>query len=33
MNSSATQKLDIQKVESSRIGKVDFRNLNFRKHF
>ncbi len=29
MNSSATQKLDIQKVESSRIGQVDFSNLTF----
>ncbi|SRX53983.1 branched-chain amino acid aminotransferase [Aequorivita sp. CIP111184] len=29
MNSSATQKLNIQKVESSRIGQVDFSNLTF----
>jgi len=29
MNSSATQKIDIQKVESSRIGQVDFNNLTF----
>ncbi|AFL79883.1 branched-chain amino acid aminotransferase, group II [Aequorivita sublithincola DSM 14238] len=29
MNTSATQKMDIQKVESSRIGQVDFDNLTF----
>ncbi len=29
MNSSATQKLAIQKVQSSRIGQVDFSNLTF----
>lgn len=29
MNSSATQKLNIQKVETSRIGQVDFSNLTF----
>ena len=29
MNSSTTQKIDIQKVESSRIGEVDFSNLTF----
>lgn len=29
MNSSTTQKIDIQKVESSRIGEVDFNNLIF----
>jgi len=29
MNSSATQKLNIQKVETSKIGQVDFSNLTF----
>lgn len=29
MNSSATQNLNIQKVETSRIGQVDFSNLTF----
>ncbi len=29
MNSSATQKLAIQKIESSKIGQVDFSNLTF----
>lgn len=29
MNSSATQKINIQKVESSKIGEVDFNNLTF----
>lgn len=29
MNSSITQKLNIQKVETSRIGQVDFSNLTF----
>ncbi len=29
MNTSAAEKIDIQKVESSRIGQVDFNNLTF----
>ncbi|MEH6764432.1 branched-chain amino acid aminotransferase [Aequorivita antarctica] len=29
MNTSATQKINVQKVESSRIGQVDFDNLTF----
>ncbi|MCG2420025.1 branched-chain amino acid aminotransferase [Aequorivita sp. F47161] len=29
MNSSSTQKLDIQKVATSRVGEVDFNNLTF----